>query len=172
MSAVTVREVTSADIDVLVEFDATLFADDAWPATTWWAELAERPRREYLVLEQDGALLAYGGVDHGGESADIMTVAVVREAQGRGHGAAMLDALEEAAGRRGATGALLEVRADNAPALALYERAGWRQLHVRRRYYQPGDVDALILGKTLLTGPVERGTTAAFGNNAGGGEGE
>jgi hypothetical protein len=43
---------------------------------------------------------------------------------------------------------------------------------VRRRYYQPGDVDALILGKTLLTGPVERGTTAAFGNNAGGGEGE
>ena len=76
MSAVTVREVTSADIDALVEFDATLFADDAWPATTWWAELAERPRREYLVLEQGGALLAYGGVDHGGESADIMTVAV------------------------------------------------------------------------------------------------
>lgn len=172
MSAVTVREMTSTDIDALVVFDATLFADDAWPATTWWAELAERPRREYLVLEQDGALLAYGGVDHGGESADIMTVAVVREAQGRGNGAAMLDALEEAAGRRGATGALLEVRADNAPALALYERAGWRQLHVRRRYYQPGDVDALILGKTLLTGPVERGTTAAFGNNAGGGEGE
>ena len=59
-----------------------------------------------------------------------------------------------------------------APALALYERAGWRQLHVRRRYYQPGDVDALILGKTLLTGPAERGTTEAFGNNAGGGEGE
>lgn len=104
MSAVTVREMTSTDIDALVEFDATLFADDAWPATTWWAELAERPRREYLVLEQDGALLAYGGVDHGGESADIMTVAVVREAQGRGHGAAMLDALEEAAGRRGPPG--------------------------------------------------------------------
>jgi ribosomal-protein-alanine N-acetyltransferase len=149
MSAVTVREVTSADIDALVEFDATLFADDAWPATTWWAELAERPRREYLVLEQDGALLAYGGVDHGGESADIMTVAVVREAQGRGHGAAMLDALEEAAGRRGATGALLEVRADNAPARTLYERNDYQVLSTRPRYYQPGNIDALVMRKEV-----------------------
>lgn len=92
-----------------------------------------------------------------------MTVAVVRDPRVRGHGAAMLDVLEEAAGRQGATEALLEVQADNAPALALYERAGWRQLHVRRRYYQPGDVDALILGKTLLTGPAERGTTRHSG---------
>jgi ribosomal-protein-alanine N-acetyltransferase len=41
------------------------------------------------------------------------------------------------------------VRADNAPALALYARHGFQELSVRRRYYQPGDVDALVLRRRL-----------------------
>ena len=44
---------------------------------------------------------------------------------------------------------LLEVRADNAPALGLYGRHGFEQVSVRRRYYQPGDVDALVLRRRL-----------------------
>lgn len=163
----TVREMRSDDIDALVRLDAQLFADDAWPATTWWEELAQRPRREYVVLAEtdDDAVLAYGGVDHGGETADVMTIGVAPSAQGRGLGARLLADLEERAAARGANGVLLEVRADNAAALALYQRAGWRQVHVRRRYYQPGDVDALILAKTL----GRTGTTARDGNNRGGG---
>ncbi len=45
---------------------------------------------------------------------------------------------------------MLEVRADNAAALRLYERAGFVLLSTRRRYYQPGDVDALVMRKLLL----------------------
>ena len=44
---------------------------------------------------------------------------------------------------------MLEVRADNAAAIGLYERAGYAVLSTRRRYYQPGDVDALVMRKTL-----------------------
>ena len=40
---------------------------------------------------------------------------------------------------------MLEVRADNIAAQRLYSRAGFAMLTVRRRYYQPGDVDALIM---------------------------
>ena len=47
--------------------------------------------------------------------------------------------------RAGATSLLLEVRADNAPAIALYERHGFDRIAVRRRYYQPGDVDAWVM---------------------------
>jgi ribosomal-protein-alanine N-acetyltransferase len=64
-------------------------------------------------------------------------------------GHVILGELESRAAAGGASGVLLEVRADNAAALALYDRAGWRQVHVRRRYYQPEDVDALILAKTV-----------------------
>lgn len=144
------REMASTDIDALVALDADLFADDAWPATTWWEELAQRPKREYVVLADDAdTVLAYGGIDHGGETADVMTVAVAPAAQGRGLGHVILGELESRAAAGGASGVLLEVRADNAAALALYDRAGWRQVHVRRRYYQPEDVDALILAKSV-----------------------
>ncbi|TXQ07901.1 ribosomal-protein-alanine N-acetyltransferase RimI, partial [Escherichia coli] len=44
---------------------------------------------------------------------------------------------------------MLEVRADNAPARALYDRRGYDVLSVRRGYYQPGNVDALVMRKML-----------------------
>lgn len=145
-----VREVRWTDLPRLAELDALLFADDAWSESTWWAELAERPRREYLaVVDSADVVLAYGGVDHGGELADIMTIAVASAAQGRGLGRVILAELERRARVRGADHLLLEVRADNEPAVALYISHGWSPLSVRHRYYQPGDVDALILRKSF-----------------------
>jgi ribosomal-protein-alanine N-acetyltransferase len=41
--------------------------------------------------------------------------------------------------------ATLEVRRGNAPAIALYERAGFRTVHVRARYYQDNGEDALVM---------------------------
>jgi ribosomal-protein-alanine N-acetyltransferase len=40
---------------------------------------------------------------------------------------------------------MLEVRADNTAAHRLYERSGFELLTVRRKYYQPGDVDAHVM---------------------------
>lgn len=44
---------------------------------------------------------------------------------------------------------MLEVRADNVAALGLYRQSGFEQLSVRRRYYQPEGVDALVMRKLL-----------------------
>jgi hypothetical protein len=41
--------------------------------------------------------------------------------------------------------ATLEVRRGNAPAIALYEHAGFRTVHVRRQYYQDNGEDALVM---------------------------
>lgn len=40
---------------------------------------------------------------------------------------------------------LLEVRVDNIPALALYERFGFARMGLRKRYYQPEGVDAYTM---------------------------
>ena len=52
--------------------------------------------------------------------------------------------------RAGSRRVLLEVRADNDAARRLYDRAGFEVISVRRRYYQPGDVDALVM-RLLVT---------------------
>lgn len=144
------RDVHWTDIPALAALEQELFADDAWSEATWWAELAERPRRSYVLEEGPGGqVLGYAGLDLGGEVADVMTVAVAPAAQGRGLGRALLAELVARARADHAAHLMLEVRADNKPARKLYEHNGFELLTVRRRYYQPGDVDALVMRRRI-----------------------
>jgi ribosomal-protein-alanine N-acetyltransferase len=146
------REVTWRDIPRLVELETELFADAAWSAETWWAELAGRPRRSYVVLEGGDGIEGYAGVDLGGDVADVMTLAVVPGWRGRGLGDLLVGELVRRAGKSGAGSVMLEVRADNGPARRLYERHGFEEMSVRRRYYrQPEapDVDAMVMRRRL-----------------------
>lgn len=137
------------DIPTLAQLDTDLFEDDAWSESTWWSELAGRPRRAYTVIESAGTILGYAGLDLGGEVADVMTVAVDPGSQGQGYGQALLAWMTATAQESGARYLMLEVRADNVVAIGLYGTAGFTRLSVRRRYYQPGDVDAYIMRKEL-----------------------
>ena len=146
---VTLRDMSWRDIPALAELEPELFADDAWSEQSWWAELAARPRRCYVVGEQEGAVVGYAGVDCGGEVADVMTIAVAPAAQGHRLGTLLMDWLIGEAKRSGAEHLMLEVRADNVAAQRLYSKTGFAMLSVRRRYYQPGDVDAHVMRLTL-----------------------
>ncbi|WP_427383752.1 ribosomal protein S18-alanine N-acetyltransferase [Janibacter sp. G56] len=143
--ALRLREVRWHDIEHLAVLERELFPDDAWSEDVWWAELAARPRRDYLVAEDERGIVAYGGIDNGGDVADLMTIAVHPRARGGGRGRLLLEALIDVARQRGAEHLMLEVRADNEPALALYASRGFVTLQTRRRYYQPGDVDAIVM---------------------------
>jgi ribosomal-protein-alanine N-acetyltransferase len=148
----TLREVTWRDIPRLAELETALFADDAWTEATWWAELAGRPRRSYVVLEGDKGIEGYAGLDLGGDVADVMTVAVAPGLRGRGLGDRLVGELLRLATDSGAVSVMLEVRADNGPARRLYERHGFDEVSVRRRYYRRpagGDVDAVVMRRRL-----------------------
>jgi len=153
MSTSTLREVTWRDIPRLTELEVEVFAADAWSAPTWWAELAGRPRRDYVVLEGIVGIEGYAGVDHGGDVADVMTVAVTPGRRGRGLGDLLVDTLLDRAQAKGAAAAMLEVRTDNDAARALYRRHGFAEVCVRRRYYQPGDIDAVVMRRRLVGEP-------------------
>lgn len=145
------RELRWTDIEQLAALERELFPHDAWAEPTWWAELAGRPRRDYLVEEDAEGIAGYAGLDVGSEVADVMTIAVAPRAQGHGLGRRLLEELAERARGRGAEYLMLEVREDNLAARRLYEQAGFERLTTRRRYYQPGDVDAHILRLTLTS---------------------
>lgn len=140
-----------------MDLERELFGGTAWSAEAFWSELASPGTRWYVAARgPDGDLLGYAGLMVVGTQADVQTVAVAPAAQGRGAGRLLLDALVSEAVRRGATSLLLEVRADNAPAIALYRRAGFERIAVRRAYYQPGAVDAWVMRRRPLHPPAGR----------------
>lgn len=144
------RDLHWTDIEAVTVLEHELFPDDAWSPPSLWSELAARPRRSYVVeQDEDGEVVGYAGVDLGGEVADVMTMAVASRAQGRGLGRRLLEELVSRAEADHAAYLMLEVRADNQPARRLYESRGFELLTVRRRYYQPGDVDAHVMRLTL-----------------------
>lgn len=148
-ASIVLRDLRWPDLPTCARAEEVLFPHDAWTEPVFWAELAARPRRTYVVAERAGEVLGYAGLDLGGEVADIMTVAVLPQVQGAGLGAVLLAELERRAAASGAAYLMLEVREDNEPAKNLYERAGFSTVRVRRKYYQPGDVDALVLRKEI-----------------------
>ena len=157
-----IRELRWWDVADVVPLERELFGPTAWSPEVFWAELAQQGTRWYVVAEDaDGTLLGYAGLLHSGAEADVQTLAVSPSAQGRGIGTLLLRALLGEAVRCGCTSVLLEVRADNAAAIALYERFGFERISVRRAYYQPGDVDAWVMRlrpvpRELGAGPASR----------------
>lgn len=147
---VSLRELEWTDLETLAALEHSLFADDAWSVETWWAELAGRPRRDYVVaVGPDGSIAGYAGLDLTGDVADIMTIATAPAHQGKGIGRLLLGELVLRARRHGAEALLLEVRSDNTAARSLYDHNGFDVISARRRYYQPGDVDALVMRRLL-----------------------
>lgn len=86
------------------------------------------------------------------DEAELLTIATHPDHRRRGLGRACLAAFESEAASRGARTAHLEVAAGNAPAVALYESAGYLRSGLRRGYYRGPDGrhdDALLLAKRL-----------------------
>ena len=141
----TLRPVRWWDVPALTEIEADLFGVDAWSAETFWGELAGIPEtRWYRVAEAAGESLGYAGLASSEGTGDVQTVAVRRDRQGTGVAGILLDALLTEAQERGCFEVLLEVRADNTPAIRLYERRGFERIAERPRYYSDG-VTALIM---------------------------
>ena len=136
------------DLEAVQALERELFGPSAWSAETFWGELAQ-PSRRYLVADDDGVVVGYGGVMVTGADADVQTLGVAPAGQGRGTGRRLLRALLAAAAGAGATRIVLEVRADGAAAQHLYRSEGFEQIARRPRYYQPGDVDAVIMRAPL-----------------------
>lgn len=149
MSA-ALRTMTVADIDTIAALEHRLFPIDYWPRDMFVAELSQPETRHYVIAEVDGAVVGYAGLMCIEPIADIQTIAVLPEYEGRGIGTSMLKALLTEARRRGGQDVLLEVRADNPRAQNLYQRFGFSQIHVRKKYYRDG-VDALIMKRDLAT---------------------
>jgi ribosomal-protein-alanine N-acetyltransferase len=134
----------TADTAPLAALHAKSFAE-SWDAAAIAALLATPGTFAFQAGE--GFVLARVA----GEEAEILTLAVLPEARGKGLGRALLEAAIARAQDLGAETLFLEVGADNPHALALYARLGFAKVGMRKAYYSSvsGGRDALVLRLSL-----------------------
>ncbi|KUL33457.1 ribosomal-protein-alanine acetyltransferase [Streptomyces sp. NRRL F-4489] len=153
------------DLEPVLALEHDLFPEDAWSPGMFWSELAHArgplATRRYLVAEQGGRIVGYGGLAAVDGTGDVQTIATARDQWGTGLGGRLLTALLGAATAFECHEVLLEVRVDNVRAQRLYTRFGFEPIGFRRGYYQPGNVDALVMrrpSQTSSEAPSVQGT--------------
>jgi ribosomal-protein-alanine N-acetyltransferase len=137
-----IRPATHADLDAIEEIDRHSFPRP-WPRATFEAELARDVGR-LAVIDQRGVVAWCNYWLVAGE-VHILAIATHPDHRRAGLGAQLLAYALDDGIATGCTVATLEVRRGNAPAIALYERAGFVTVHVRQRYYVDNHEDALVM---------------------------
>lgn len=147
----TVRPATLDDVDAIAASEADNLGADAWSCALVEEGVAGRlPTVHYLVAEQDGRVVGHAVASVVADVAELQRIAVDPEHRRRGLAGALLDGVVDLAEREGAERLLLEVREDNADALAFYDRHGFVEIDRRRRYYRDG-ATAVVLARPLGT---------------------
>lgn len=131
------------DIPTVDSLERKLFPNDPWSVEQWWRELATL-HNHYWVAEEDGKLIGYAGLSVQAPDSDVQTIAIDSEVQGQGLGGLLLHEMLNRARELGVRSTFLEVRKDNAPAIALYSKAGFEQISERRNYYPDGSSAAIM----------------------------
>lgn len=128
-----------SDLDALVAIEDAAFVGDRISRRAFRHLLVSRSCA-LLVAEDDAPILGYAVVlfRKGLAGARLYSIAVDPARRRPGLGRALLRAAEETAAGRGATEMRLEVREDNARAIALYEDAGFQRFGMKRDYYADG----------------------------------
>jgi [ribosomal protein S18]-alanine N-acetyltransferase len=147
----TIRAATTDDLDAIMSLETATFDGDAWSVESMRAELGSEHGHYLVVDDAERGVIAYAGLlaPRGSGQADIQTIAVSPTERRAGLGRSLMAALIAEARERGARELFLEVRADNPGAESLYRSLGFERLGVRLGYYQPDNVDAIVMKAEL-----------------------
>lgn len=124
-------------VDALAALAAEV-ADYPWRAAQFADSLVAG--HQLLGLQAaDGTLLGFAVWSQVLDDAELLDIGVAPACRRQGLGQRLLDAVMAAARAQGAQRLLLEVRAGNLAAQALYQRAGFRLSGRRKGYYPAAD---------------------------------
>ena len=139
----TVIPMTAAHIPDIAALEEVCFSTP-WSATSLQEELHNPPAVFRVAVDEQGRLLGYVGMHHLADEGYVTNVAVLPTARRQGVARALMNALADYGRDKGLARITLEVRAGNAPAIALYERLGYVCDGVRPRFYRQPTEDAKI----------------------------
>jgi ribosomal-protein-alanine N-acetyltransferase len=151
---INIRSMGLSDLEQVQAIDQASFSMP-WPASAYQYELTQNPASMLWVAETDesiekkkvvGMIIVWRILDE----AHIATIAVHPDYRRQGIGKILLRFALDWAARNGAQRAMLEVRASNQSAQALYLQFGFEVVSRRPRYYKDNHEDALLMNLDSL----------------------
>lgn len=140
---IEIRNAEAGDIAGICEIERECFESEAWCADDFYYRLG-RDGFITLTAVEGGRVVGYCAVSCVYDL-NIDSVAVASGYRRRGMAGRLLErALEGFDGE-----AFLEVRRSNTPAIALYEKLGFKKIAIRKNYYDRPCEDAIIMRAEL-----------------------
>jgi ribosomal-protein-alanine N-acetyltransferase len=146
------RTATISDLEHVIQLSESPESHVRWNRSHYLDALNPSASRKLLVAEADGewkGIVGFIMVRTVGDEWEIENVVISAAVRRKGLGFLMLMTVLEMARREQAARVLLEVRASNVAAIALYEKCGFQQDGQRKNYYSHPTEDALLFSLSL-----------------------
>ena len=117
--------------------------DNFWTVGIFKEELSN-PNCHYIISVQDGEIVGFGGISVVLDEATVNNIAVRVDKRNCKIGTKILEKLIDISKSLNCSSVTLEVNVENVPAIKLYENFGFKNLGIRKNYYN-GSADAYIM---------------------------
>ena len=134
-------------LEDLEQMKDTLYSDfdNFWSYNVLKQEL-ENKNTTYIVAKENDEIIGFAGLSTCLDEATLNNIVVKKSHRNRGIGGELLEALIELCSELRMRIFTLEVATTNEPAIHLYEKFGFKNLGIRKKYYNNSH-DAFIMTK-------------------------
>lgn len=137
-----VEDMTLSDFSEISNILTTEF-DDFWNSNILETEL-KNPFSKYMVAKIDNEIVGFAGVIDTVDQLEITNIVVRKSYRKHGIGNKLLEVLINMAMESNKNEIILEVNNKNLAAIKLYEKNGFKNIGIRKKYYNNED-DANIM---------------------------
>lgn len=140
-------EITEMTLDDLELMQNTLYSDfdNFWSYNILKQEL-ENENTNYIIAKENNEIVGFAGISTCLDEATLNNIVVKKSSRGRGIGGELLESLLELCVDLNMKSLTLEVNISNTPAINLYKKFGFKNLGIRKKYYDNSS-DAIIMTK-------------------------
>ncbi|MBR3006286.1 MAG: ribosomal protein S18-alanine N-acetyltransferase [Erysipelotrichaceae bacterium] len=133
-----IRKMTAEDATEVLQLEKDCFSRP-WSEKDLAYEFSENPYSQIYVMEENGKIVGYYDMWVIFENAELARLAVDPKCRRKGYGWQLLEHCQKTAMEMGCETIGLEVRVSNDGAIALYRKADFTVINLKKMYYETED---------------------------------